>query len=190
LGLLPDKSYIAFHQNDTWTIEATETPFAKVLFESEVQDIRIIIQGKADLIATTAQGIPVIVDHKVVSQNRAHYERDNQILLYCWAMERRDFIINQLGKQKTLPAKDKFRRLYFNVTDNQINEWKEATIWKALELTRYYELNYYPHRYSSCNFQGRKCVFYEVCNTEKDNWEYKLEGNFITKEDYDLMGVE
>jgi RecB family exonuclease len=179
--------YISFHNNESWVIEAAEFPFAKVLFESEEKDIRIIIQGKVDLLATSKEGIPLIIDHKVVSQNRVTYERDNQILLYCWALERNDFIINQLGKQKTLPAKDKFRRQYYNIPSHLLEEWKEGTIWKALELLRYHELNYFPHRYSSCNFQGRKCTFYEVCNGSKENWEYKLEGNFTTKEDYNLM---
>lgn len=179
--------YVSFHSNESWTIEGTEVPFAKVLFEDSSKDIRVIIQGKVDLLATSKEGIPLIIDHKVVSQNRQTYERDNQILLYCWALERNDFIINQLGKQKTLPPKDKFRRQYFNVPSHLIEEWKEGTIWKALELLRFHELNYYPHRYSSCNFQGRKCTFYEVCNGTKDTWEYRLEGNFTTKEDYDLM---
>jgi hypothetical protein len=183
------KEYIQFHSGETWKIEGVEVPFAKVLWEDEKLDIRIIIQGKADLLALSNQSIPLIIDHKKVSQNRQPYSRDNQILSYCWAFNRQDFIINQLGTQKSLKPQDKFKRHYFNVLGYQIDEWVEETIYCALEAIKFFENQYWPGRIKNCQNQGRTCTFYEVCSAEKSNWDYKLQA-FKTSEDYDLMENE
>src|SRR5574343_46271 len=150
------KEYVQFHSIESWQIEGIEVPFAKVLWEDEKLDIRIIIQGKADLLAQSHQSIPLIIDHKKVAQNRQPFARDNQILSYCWAFNRQDFIINQLGTQKTLKPQDN---------------------------------NIWPGRIKSCQNMGRTCQFYEVCQADKSNWDYKLQG-FKTSEDYDLMEDE
>lgn len=183
--------YIAYQQDANWVIEGVEVPFAKVIWEDEKFNLRIIFQGKSDLLVS-AQGIPIIVDHKKVSQNRQPFDRDNQILGYCHAFNRSDFIINQLGTQKALPLKDKFRRHYFNVLGYQIDEWIEETIYNAFEAVKYFDNNHWPARIKSCHDQGRPCTYYDVCKTERSNWEYKLQSAFKIQEDYDadLMGVE
>jgi hypothetical protein len=181
--------YIAYQQDQNWEIEESEVPFAKVLWEDEKFDLRIVIQGKADLLVS-AQSVPIIVDHKKISQNRQPFPRDNQIMAYCWAFNRQDFIINQLGTQKTLPPKDKFRRHYFNILGYQIDEWIEETIYNAFEAVKYYDNNHWPARFKACHEQGRACQYYQVCSTEKSNWNYKLETEFRVQEDYDtdIMG--
>lgn|SRR5574343_121792 len=183
------KEYVQFHSIESWQIEGIEVPFAKVLWEDEKLDIRIIIQGKADLLAQSHQSIPLIIDHKKVAQNRQPFARDNQILSYCWAFNRQDFIINQLGTQKTLKPQDKFKRHYFNIVGYQIDEWVEETIYNALEAIKYHDNNIWPGRIKSCQNMGRTCQFYEVCQADKSNWDYKLQG-FKTSEDYDLMEDE
>ena len=185
--------YQEFHFNETWEIEEAEKPFTKVLWEDEKIDLRIVVKGKIDLLIQT-QGIPVIVDHKKISQNKTPSPRANQILAYCWAVERKDFIINQLGTQKTLKPIDKFKRHYFNIPSHQIDEWIEQTIYSCFEVVRYSEKKFWPGRLSSCAnpITGSRCIFHEVCGSGKDNWDLRLSDttNYQTRQDHDLMGTE
>jgi hypothetical protein len=178
--------YLTFYNNETtWKILGTETPFSKILWEGEVngKPIRILLQGKIDLLIEKS-GINIIVDHKVVSQNRGFISRVNQNLAYLWALGHKDFIVNSIGKQKSLKPEAKFLREYFSYSDYQLEEWREIAIETSLELIGYFENNRFPARYTGCSFHGNKCAFYDVCETTRDNWEYKLKSNYIIQEDY------
>jgi len=180
------QEYQLFHQNESWQVLGVEEAFAKVLYEDEKLDLRIIVQGKIDL-RVQQQGITILVDHKKISQNRTPVERNNQILTYCFATEARDFIINQIGTQKSLKTKDKFQRPYFNISEHQIGEWMESTIYSAFEIVRCYERNYFPARLTGCNYQGHKCEFYNVCQSKQEDWIHHLKSSFQNHEDHDLM---
>ena len=180
------KQYLEYYNNETtWKVIGTETPFIKELWSGRIgdQDIRILLQGKADLLIEKGT-IPIIVDHKVVSQNRGFISRVNQNLAYLWALGYSDFIINSIGKQKTLSPDKKFLREYFNYSPYQIEEWKGIAIETVLELVNYHSQSHFPARYTGCSFHGNKCSFYDVCETSNDNWAYKLESNYVIQEDY------
>lgn len=180
------EEYRQYYQNETWQVLGIEEPFAKVLYEDEKLNLRIIVQGKIDL-RVKLQETEILVDHKKISQNRTPVERNNQILTYCFATGARDFIINQIGTQKTLPPAKKFLRPYFNIVEHQLEEWAESTIYSAFEIVKCYERNYFPGRITGCNYQGHKCEFYDVCQSKQEDWQYKLEGSFQNHEDHDLM---
>lgn len=178
--------YLTFYGEDySWKILGTETPFSTVLWEGRVgeKEFRIVLQGKVDLLVEKSN-IPIIVDHKVVSQNRGFNSRVTQNLAYLYALGYKDFIINSIGKQKTLSSDKKFLREYFNYSSYQIEEWKEIAIETSIEAINYFENSHFPARYTGCTFHGNKCPFYDVCETSQDNWEYKLESNYIIQEDY------
>lgn len=182
--------YHSFHSNDPWEIQGSEEPFAKVLWEDEKFDLRIIFQGKIDLQIRT-HGIDTNVDHKKINQNREPNPRNNQILGYSWATDRRDFIINQLGTQKTLGPEKKFQRHYFNIQGHQIDEWVESTIYACFEAVKFHENSYFPPRITSCTDKfGKKCIFNPVCQLPSESWESYLESNYRKSEDHDLMGDE
>jgi len=178
--------YYNFYQIEPWKILKVEEPFAKVILEDSKLDLRIIVRGKSDLIVET-QGINAGVDHKFIARNMTLSDRDNQKLCYSWAFSLKDFFINSIGKQKSLKLEDKFKRIYFNYSKHQIDEWIENTINSALEMIRYFELDHFPIRYKSCiNLFGSKCTFHDLCNTSPDNRAYKL-NEFVVKEEYDIM---
>lgn len=180
--------YLNYYANESWKILGVEAPFAKVFIEDEKMDLRVIIRGKSDLVVD-ASGNKAIVDHKVVSQNRAIFGRNNQNLAYLWALDSRDFIINSIGKQKTLPSEKKFRREYFSYGEHQIEEWKESTMNSIFNLMRYNEMNYFPAHFTGCSLHGLRCAYYEVCESTPDNWEYKL-ASFVEKPELDIMEIE
>lgn len=176
--------YYTYYTNlgESWQIEAVEEPFAKVLFEMD--DLRIVINGKIDLraVANNGRGPRILVDHKYESQFRTKYERDNQPLAYSWAYETRDWIYNLVGQQKSYTPEKRLIRPYFSFSDYQIEEWKENTIELVHELIRHEKLNKWPMRFRGCSYHFSKCTFYDVCNTTPDNREYKLEGLFMDKD--------
>lgn len=184
--------YQEFHANETWEIQDIEKPFTKVLHEDEKFDLRIVIKGKADLLIGT-QGLDAVVDHKKIARNRTPTPRNNQILCYPWAFDRRDFIINQLGIQKSLEPKDKFRRHFFALSQSQIDEWKEQTIYKAFEMVKFWELKFWPARFHSCAdpITGRKCIFHPVCERPQSGWSQILSdsGLYQPRPDHELMGT-
>lgn len=180
-------SYLRNYSNEEdWIIEGVEEPFAVLLYEDD--NCRIIFRGKSDLLIKTRQGVPVVVDHKVVSQNRLISGRQNQGLGYCHAFNRKDFIVNSIGKQKD--ESKRFKRVYINYDKYQIEEWKENTILKGLEVISYHQSGIFPVNYTGCNFHGKLCTFHAVCDTTRDNWEYKLNSAYRQVEDYDPMGDE
>lgn len=183
------KMYFNYYedQGSTWVIEAVEEPFAKELYSGK--NIRIVISGKVDMRARTmsGKGPRVIIDHKYEGRFREKRERDNQPLAYSWAFDTKDFIYNRIGKQKSYKPEKRLARPYFNYSKHQIEEWKEAAIYAALEVLKYNESDYWPMRITGCNLHGNKCTFYDVCNTTPDNREYKLNSLFGAKKKHDLM---
>ena len=177
--------YLKFHCNEEWVIEGAEVPFAKVLWQDDKLNLKIIIRGKVDLLVDTKQ-FKAVVDHKFLGRKKEIPSRDNQKLAYCWAFDRKDFIINVIGKQKTLKDDEKFIRPYFNYSTHQIEEWKEETILTAIEMVRASETGVWQGRYTGCHAFDYKCLFTGVCDTTKDNREYALE-SFANREDYDVM---
>ena len=171
---------------ESWEVIGVEEPFAKTLFEND--SIRVIITGTIDLIVKTnyGNGPTLIVDHKYESQFRAKRERDNQPLCYCWATGLRDFIYNRIGKQASYKPKDRLKREpWISYTEEQINEWEDATLATALEIIRYNEAKVYPPRITGCQVFGRKCTYYDVCNTSPKTREFKLKTFFKEAPPYD-----
>lgn len=174
------------HQNyyrgkETWKIEASEEPFAKILYQNK--DVTIVLNGKTDIRVVTmgGNGPRALVDHKYLSQFREQSSRDNQPLAYCWAYEVNDFIFNRIGKQKSYSPDKRLQRPYINYSKFQIEEWKESAIEIALDIMKYEQMDNWPMRFTGCTLHGRKCTYHDVCNTTPDNRQYKL-SEFITKE--------
>lgn len=186
------KMYFEFYppQYETWEILGVEVPFARLLFEND--QIRIIVTGTNDLIVRTnnGKGPVVIVDHKYLAQFRPMGDRANQPLTYCWATGIRDFLYNKIGKQKSYKPEQRLKREpYLNYGEHHIEEWRNSAIYAAMELVRCNETGVWPARFSSCRYQGKKCTFYDICNTTPSNRDYKLNTFFrdVTPYDIELM---
>jgi hypothetical protein len=179
--------YLTYYENEDWTIENVEVPFAKILFEDKTADLRVIVRGKADLLITTKTGLKATVDHKLLARFEGNSERDNQILAYSWAFDRRDFFLNKSGKQTSYSPEKKFVRDYFCVSNENVEEWIETTIYASLEIARQFEKNYFPGKFTACNYKGHKCTFHDVCSRGQKNWEYMLTSQFSERKEFDLM---
>jgi len=181
--------YHSHYQYETWIPLHVEEPFIKVLYEDP--EIRIIVEGKIDLIAQSDIGKEqLIVDHKKTSRENKQYDRDNQKLIYCWATGINDFVINSCGTQKSKKADDRFKRSYFTYSPYQIQEWVDNSVELAFEVLDRIEKKKFPGRYTACITKfGYQCNFYNVCNAPPELWQHKLQTEF-KKKCHDLFKPE
>lgn len=187
------KMYLDYYgNNESWQILGIEEPFARELYVDD--RIKIIVVGKNDLRVKTnhGNGPVVIVDHKYEARFDQKVERDNQPLAYCWAYDVRDFVYNRIGKHKGKDRKvdDNLQRPWLSYAQYQIDDWKQSVIESAHDVLRCIEKNKWPMRIHGCNVHGRKCTFYDICNTTPDNRDYKVNSFFKTKDKFSVMGDE
>lgn len=184
------RDYLTYYYTEDWIIEDVEAPFAKELFADEKANLRVIIRGKSDLLIKTINDRHATVDHKCLSRFEEGTVRDNQILAYSWAFDRRDFYLNKLGKQKSYSSDKRFVRDYFCVSQSDIDDWVETTIYDSLSIARMFEKDYFPGRFTGCKFRGFDCPYLNVCSLPRENWEYSLESDFVERVEFDLMKSE
>jgi len=171
--------YVEFYRFERWVPLEVERPFRVVIYEDD--DLRVIFQGKIDLIVDTGQ-ISVPVDHKTESRRTEPIELNNQFMAYCYAAKSNNLIVNKIGFQKSLKAEDKFYRRMLSYEDDVLEEWKDETIFKIRELLGYAEINYFPHRYTSCQDKYGKCIFHNVCHIGREARDMKLKSEFVVSE--------
>ncbi len=174
------KEYANHYRFEEWIPLEVEQAFSKILFEDET--IRIIMEGKIDLIAqiNSRKEEKIVIDHKMVSSDREQFDRDNQKLCYAWATGIREFVINQCGTQSSYNVDKRLTRKYFSYTKYQIEDWVSETVDLGKEMYERLINKRFPGRYNACVKFG-KCTFYDVCNSPNDNWAYKLKSEFRKK---------
>lgn len=175
-------SYCEFYRFETWTVIEIEKPFRLVVYEDS--ELRIILQGRIDLVVDTGQVIAP-VDHKSESRRADAIELSNQFMAYCYAAKSNRIIINKIGLQTSLSASEKFYRTMLSYEDDNLEEWREELIFKVREILGYAEVNWFPHRYSSCQDKYGKCMFHDVCRTHRAARYIKLNSQFEVTEPWD-----
>jgi len=186
------REYILYYQQESWIPQEVEIPFAFSILEDEDAGLRIVLEGKIDLLAKDEKtGQELVIDHKRVGRNSTPYDRDNQKLSYCLVTGRRDFIINQIGDQKSLSVDKRLSRYYFNISQHMIDEFVENTIYWTFEMLKIMKMESEgetpPGNYRGCTMYFNKCAFYDVCNTTPDNREYKLNQQYLPRGKFDLF---
>jgi hypothetical protein len=175
-------SYAEFYRFERWTIIEVERPFRIILYEDN--DLRIIIQGRIDLLVDTGQ-IIMPVDHKSESRRSEAMALSNQFMGYAYAAKSNNIMVNKIGFQTSLKAEEKYYRTLLSYDDDNLVEWREEFIFKVRELINYAEIDFFPHRYTSCQDKYGKCVMHEICHTPRVAREMKLMSQFEVVEPWD-----
>jgi hypothetical protein len=177
--------YEEFYKNDTWIPLEVECVKGKQIFEDDV--IRIIWKAKFDLLADTGQLI-LPVDHKTMKQNRDSITLNNQFTGQCLLMDSRRMIINKIGFQKSLPLKDRFKRVVMNYTADRLAEWAtEIVPYWAYKLLEYTKSGYWPKNYTHCENKFGYCRFREVCESNRNMREEVIRMNFVKGKKWDIQ---
>lgn len=174
------RDYFEFWENDSWdNIRAVEEVGGKILYDSE--DLCILYEVKIDLVIHD-NGRDTPVDHKHAGQRRDPNELSNQFKGYCWFLDTNYIIINEVGFQKTVPAKDKFRRHLIQYSQAMIDEWVANTVQWVKHTIWCDDNKIYPQNFTSCDkYSG--CDFKEpVCGKDPELRPYKLREIFQIEE--------
>jgi hypothetical protein len=170
--------YVNFYRNrgDRWKIIDVERYFAKVLYESEEDDLRVVLEGVIDLVVDTGE-FKATVDHKTASRPTIPNKMGNQFKAYCWAMETRYLYKNEINLQKTKTGQDAFRRYPLHYHDDILAAWVMNAVYWAKVLANYLEEDFWPQNETSCDKFGG-CAYKQICETQP------LARSFIIGRDY------
>lgn len=179
------------YEDEHLEILAVETPFDYILFEDDF--IRIIISGKVDLLVNKpaigggASYTNLPYDHKTTSSNFPVERLSNQFINYAFATGSFFLIVNRIGLQKTLKPEEKFKRIPLSYDPLIIQEWKDNTTRKILDVyLPMYVSQYFPMRNDSHRKFGRLCDFYKVCDSSGESAKlFKLNSQFTDREAWD-----
>lgn len=181
--------YEQYYRSDGWMPIAVEQSFSKVLFEDD--DLIILYEGIIDWLDNTK-----IVDHKSSSRRGEPLALSNQFMGYAWAFGVHNVVINKIGFQKTLDAKDKFERYTKSYPADMIAEWRENTIQWALRL--FYHLNHIEEmekdfnltscdKYGGCIYAGSTADL-GPCQTERQARSWKIQNKYKVGEVWSPAG--
>lgn len=177
------RDYATYYKDEAYEIEQVEAPFIKELWNNG--EIRILIQGAFDLLATSKAFNRVVIDHKTTSRNYTLGALRDQFICYAWASGCRVVVVNRILFKPGEADSTRFQRQPYDYSPRMIEEWKNAIIYRALKLDECERNQYYPPNFTKCEQFG-KCIFYNVCNQDPSTRIIELEDNFIqTDERYD-----
>lgn len=180
------KENVLYWQRDGWRILKVEQPFSKVIYERPDKDgkegLRILYEGIIDAVVEIPSPFGIyIVDHKTASRRSTPFKLSNQFIGYAWALETHQVVINRIGFQKTLEAKDKYQRLYQSYEKPIIQEWIQSTIYWVHVLVNYIDTGYFPPNFTSCDkYSG--CIFQQVCGSIPAIRDFKLQALYFQGE--------
>jgi hypothetical protein len=155
------KEYVDLYRTDYFEVLEVETPFAITLHQDD--DLRVVYIGKIDLLVRTAKHAKQVIDHKKRRQNRKIDLKSNQFIGYCIATNTEYMEINSFGMQKTLPPKERFKRIPMHYPKEFQLSWIKNVTWWAQQYVYHHESGIWPENWTSCDkFSG--CQFKEHCN--------------------------
>jgi hypothetical protein len=168
--------YFEHYKNDPWIVLKSEIVKAEVLYEDE--DIRVMWKAKFDEIVDTNNGI-YPCDIKTQKQRREKLVLNNQFIGQCMLMKTRNMIVDNVGFQKSLSAKDKFTRELMSYSSDLLLEWQSETMpHAAYKLLEWSEANYWPPNYTHCENKYGNCPFVKVCESDRNMRAEEIKLNF------------
>ena len=190
------KENVLHHQYDGWQIIDVERPFSRVLYEDDIPltflgefyaGLVIIYEGIIDALIIDPRIGQAVVDTKTEGRKSNPYILSNQFQGYEWAFGV-PVIIDKVGFQKTLPPKEKFRRLVHNSEAHAVNEWVQDTIETVRKILTWYERiargeRLKKNRTSCDKYSG--CIYQDVCKIPSELRTARLIARFDKTEPWD-----
>lgn len=190
---------LLFHKMDGMEVHAVEQPFTKVLYETRDQEVdgakvhgvRILWEGRVDLVATLPNQPLSVWDHKSESRRSNPSRLDNQFEGSAWAFAVDTVVVNKVGFQSSVKPEEKFRRVFLEYNNREIlEEWRLDAIKSALAAIERHRREAFgkpdwPRNRTSCNkFSG--CRFRPVCGAIPAVREVKLQTWYRIRPEHEL----
>ena len=179
--------YTAFWKQSDQNVEVIEVEraFSYILHEDE--DVRIIMAGKIDLLINDDKYHHLPWDHKSYDRDYPTRRMTNQFCNYAIATNSNYLLVNKIGFQTSLAAKDKFKRIPLSYDPLFLEQWKKNTILWAHRYLESVATDTWPMNLTSCDKYNRLCEYYEVCDASGEEAKiYKLRADFKTGEVWDV----
>lgn len=180
--------YFEHYKNDPWVILESEVVKSDVLYEDD--EIRVLWKAKFDAIYDTNQGI-YSCDYKTQKQRREKLILNNQFIGQCLLMKTRNMIVDNIGFQKSMEPKEKFRREIMSYTADLLLEWQSETMpHAAYKLLEWSEAGYWPPNYTHCENKYGNCPFVDVCKADRNMRPEEIKMKFIKGPEWDPTNTE
>lgn len=176
--------YVDYYQEDGWRPLEVESPFSKILYES--QDLILIVEGKIDLLTDSRAG-KIVVDSKTASRRVEQSKLSNQFLCYSWSTGVETIIVDRIGFQKTLKPAERFQRIPLSYPQSMKDEWREWAIYWGKMAAFHVKEGIFPPNFTSCDKFGG-CIYRSVCETDPQNREWKASTLFRVGEQWSPQG--
>jgi hypothetical protein len=162
---------------EPFEVNAIETPFAVPIGEFVFggKTIKVIWQGRIDLVVKGMESKLYGIDHKSTSMMGPSYFREfdlsSQIKGYGWAIREtlgitlEGFIVNALGiRRPTKSGKPfEFQRYTVRFSNADLEEWKQDTLHVIASFLGGVEAEYLPRHTKWCVGKYGECQYYNVC---------------------------
>lgn len=193
------KESLLFHERDGMEVYAVEEPFTKVLYEVPdreengifIPGVRILWEGKVDLVASLPNQGTSVWDHKSESRRSSPFELDNQFTGSAWAFSCDTVVVNKVGFQSSVKEEEKFRRVFLDYSATHIiEEWRKDAVQTILEAVERHKREAigkpsWPRNRTSCN-KYRGCTFKQVCKAKPEVRNVKLMTWYRKKPEHEL----
>jgi len=155
-------------EDQGWKIDFIEEPFSYVLYEDDT--FRIQFSGKIDLIKTDFRYTNLPVDTKTFRKDFEVLRMNNQFINYAIATNSNWLMVNRIGlheldTSKQKPLHERFKRIMLSYDDVYKEQWKRNMIIWAMKYWDSLSTNTWELNFAGCFAYGRKCDFYDVCDT-------------------------
>lgn len=172
--------YAAFYADDRFVPVAVEGPFSYLLHEDKERKIKIVLEGRIDLIVETQNGQELIVmDHKTKERQSQYCKLDNQPSVYSLVAETRTVQINEIGFQKE-PI---FRRVPLFYDSAYWAEYKAIIIKWVTRLLNNLSTGQWLANPSSCKY----CNFRQICESEASARDFKIQTFYKRGAEFDVF---
>lgn len=185
------QEYTEHYRMDGLTVLEVEKPFIINLYEGE--ELGIYYTGKKDLVANDPEFGIVDIDHKKAARTQRPSSLSNQFTGYAYSnnygVEVPYVIVNKVGFQKTLSREERFRRYPLPYSKDQLERWKNNTIYWGKQYAFYIENDTWPENRTSCDkYAG--CIFQPHCESvTEEARQHLLNTRFVIGEPWDVTAV-
>lgn len=181
------EQYFEFYKADHWVPLEVEVVKGSILYEDD--DIRILYKAKFDLIVDTNQGI-FPVDHKTMSQRRETLDLNNQFMGQCILSSSSRMVVNKIGFQTSLPAKEKFTRALIPYSTDRLAEFQNEILPFYIKMwLGYNEEQFFPPNFTHCENKYGFCQFKDVCKSNRNMRQAELQSGFMIGKPWDVSNL-
>jgi hypothetical protein len=118
-----------------------------------------------------------------VSRSSIVPQISNQFMGYCWMLDVRNIMVDQIGFQTSLKPQEKFKRPIMSYPLPVLDAWVVNTVWWIKRMIEMEQGGFYPQTFTSCMDFGKPCIFTPLCTQAPEARAIKMIQLYGTREE-------